>query len=105
MVQAEQAVRSQAGGPSPEVRRLLRLRVPVIVKLAERKMRLSEVTALSTGTIIEFEKPAEQPLDLMVNNVTIGQGDVVKIGENFGLRITRVGLPEQTVLALGGGSA
>lgn len=106
-VQAQPQIKTRpgvkSGGAGDELRRLLHLHVPVIVKLAERRMRLSRIVSLATGTIVEFDKPAEQPLELMVNNVTIGQGDVVKIGENFGLRINSIGRPEQTIRALVGG--
>ncbi len=88
--------------PCTNIGRLLALQVPVIVKLASRKMRMGEVMRLSPGTIIEFEKSASEPLDLLVNNVVIGGGDVVKVGENFGLRISRIGRPQQMILALGG---
>lgn len=90
-----------ASSPPGEVARLLRLSVPVIVKLAARRMRLADVMKFASGTIIEFDKPAEDPLDLMVNNVAVGAGDVIKVGENFGLRITRIGQAEDTIRALG----
>lgn len=86
----------------PDIRRLLRLKVPVIVKLADRQMRLGEVMRLSTGSIIEFNKSVEGPLELLVNNVPVGQGEVVKIGENFGLRVSRFSGPMDTIRALGG---
>ncbi|MDD4888794.1 MAG: FliM/FliN family flagellar motor switch protein [Phycisphaerae bacterium] len=95
---------SATNAEAADAKRLLRLRVPVIVKLAERRMRLDEIMKLTAGAIIEFDKPAEAPLDLMVSNVAIGAGDVVKVGENFGLRITRITRPEDTIRALGGES-
>src|SRR3954470_8882579 len=86
-----------------ELRRILRLEVPVIVKLAERKLLLSEVMRLGVGAIIEFLKSSSEPLELMINNKVIGQGETVKVGENFGLRITRVGDLKQIVDALSAG--
>jgi flagellar motor switch protein FliN/FliY len=85
-----------------ELDRILRLEVPLIVKLADRKMNLSEVMRLGTGAIIEFFKSSEQPLELLVNNKVIAVGEAVKIGENFGLRIRQVGDVKQVVQALGG---
>ncbi len=85
-----------------ELDRILRLEVPLIVKLAERKMNLSEVMRLGTGAIIEFFKSSEQPLELLVNNKVIAVGEAVKVGENFGLRIRQVGDVKQVVQALGG---
>lgn len=84
-----------------DLRRILKLEVPVIVKLAERTMTLSEIMRLGPGAIIEFQKSNDEPLDLLVNNKTIGVGEAVKIGENFGLRITQIGDIEQIIRSLG----
>jgi flagellar motor switch protein FliN/FliY len=85
-----------------ELKRILRLQVPLIVRLAERKMHCSEVMRLGSGAIIEFSKSSEQALELLVNNKVIALGDAVKVGENFGLRIRQVGDARQIVEALGG---
>ncbi len=82
------------------LQRVMKLQVPVIVKLAERKIAMSEVLRLGVGAIIEFVKSSSEPLDLMVNNKAVGQGETVKVGENFGLRITRVGDPKQLLQAI-----
>jgi flagellar motor switch protein FliN len=86
-----------------EVARILRLEVPLIVKLAERKLLLSEVMRLGAGAIIEFFKSSDEPLELLVNNKVIGVGEAVKVGENFGIRIRQVGDIRQIVQALGNG--
>ena len=83
--------------------RILRLQVPVIVKLAERKLLLSEVMRLGVGAIIEFVKSSNEPLELLINNKVIAVGETVKVGENFGLRITRIGDTRQILQALRGG--
>ena len=84
-----------------EVERILRLQVPVIVKLAERKLLLNEVMRLGTGAIIEFFKSSEEPLELLINNKVIAVGETVKVGENFGLRLTRIGDIRQVIQSLG----
>ena len=92
-----------AGQPSQgELRRILRLEVPVIVKLAERKLLLSEVMRLGVGAIIEFVKSSSEPLELLINNKPIAVGETVKVGENFGLRVTRIGDLKQVIQSLGG---
>jgi len=94
---------SSTSSSSPtELKRILRLQVPVIVKLAERKIGLQEVLRLGVGAIIEFSKSSDEPLELHINNKVIGLGEAVKVGENFGLRITQVGDVKQVIKALGG---
>ena len=87
--------------PAPDLRRILRLEVPVIVKLAERKLTLGEVMRLGAGAIIEFSKSSDEPLELLVNNKPIGVGDAVKVGENFGLKITQIGDVKEIIRSLG----
>lgn len=88
--------------PDPsELQRILRVSVPVIVKLAERKQSVSEVMRLQAGAIIEFAKASDEPLELMINNKTVACGEAVKVGENFGLRITQVGDVKALIRSLG----
>jgi len=96
-----------AGAPArplpedPELARIRRIRVPVIVQLARRSMAIAAVRNLSVGAIIEFEKSVEEPLDLLINNRLVGRGTCVKVGENFGLRITQICNKAQRIRSLG----
>jgi flagellar motor switch protein FliN/FliY len=81
---------------------LLRLEVPVIVRLGERTMSLNEVLGLVPGAIIELPKNAEEELDLLINNKQIGTGTAVKVVENFGIRISYIGNLKARIEALGG---
>ncbi len=87
---------------NPELKRILKLEVPIIVRLAEKTMRLGEVLEFIPGTIIEFEKTVDEELDLMINNKCIGKGKAAKIGENFGLKVTDIETIERIIKALGG---
>lgn len=86
---------------TPNVARILRLRLPVIARLAKRTMSISEIRRISCGTLIKFEESVEHPLVLMCNNREIGGGEAVKVGERFGLRITEVSAPVDRVRAMG----
>lgn len=94
--------RPAASTGAPDLQRILKLRVPVIVKLAERKISLSEVLRLSNGSIIEFYKSSDDALELLINNKAIGLGAAVKVGENFGIRLSQVGDVKAIVQAMGG---
>jgi flagellar motor switch protein FliN/FliY len=95
-----QVPEAPAAPSEAELSRILRLEVPIIVKLAERKLSVNEVMRLGAGAIIEFLKSSEEPLQLLVNNKAIGLGEAVKVGENFGLRITQIGDVRQIVAAI-----
>ncbi|QYU65986.1 FliM/FliN family flagellar motor C-terminal domain-containing protein [Leptolyngbya sp. 15MV] len=75
----------------PDLPAILKLEVPIIVRLGERSMTLREVLELAPGAIIEIPKNADSELDLLVNNKQIGFGHAVKVGENFGLQISYIG--------------
>jgi len=87
--------------PSPELARILTIRVPVIVRLAERRMTVSTVRGFSCGGIIEFNKSVNEPLDLLIRNRLVGHGTAVKVGENFGLRVLEVEDKEQRIRSMG----
>jgi flagellar motor switch/type III secretory pathway protein FliN len=69
--------------------------VTVSVRLAERKMSLGAVVALGPGSLVTFNKSCEDLLDLYVNNHRYCQGEAIKIGESFGLKISKVGVTEE----------
>jgi len=83
------------------LRQILTLHVPIVVRLGSRTMRVGEVMDLVPGSIIELPKNAESELELLVNNRPIACGVACKVGENFGLRITCVGNVEERIAALG----
>jgi flagellar motor switch protein FliN/FliY len=87
--------------PIADPARILRLEVPVVVRVGERQMTMGEVLALVPGSIIELTKRAEDELDLLVNNKQIGSGTAVKVGENFGLRVTYIGDARERIKAMG----
>src|SRR5438270_12064645 len=99
--QAPPAVKPAPAALQPDLRRILQLEVPLIVKLAERKLTLGEVMRLGAGAIIEFSKSSDELLELLVNNKAIGVGDAVKVGENFGLKITQIGDVKEIIRSLG----
>jgi flagellar motor switch protein FliN/FliY len=75
---------------TPEVARILKIRVPLIVQLATRRMSIESVRKLSLGMIIEFNKSVDEPLELLINNHPVGFGDAVRVNERFGVRISQI---------------
>jgi flagellar motor switch protein FliN len=79
----------------PYTRSLLRVRVPVVVALAEKKHKLGHILELVPGQILQFEKSCEDPLELQISNCKIAAGEAVKVGDKFGLRITAIIPPDE----------
>ena len=84
-----------------ELKAIMKLEVPLIVEIGRRRMTVSQVTALAPGAIIELPKPAEDELEVLVNNKTVGTGLAVKVGENFGVRILDIKTAEQRIRSMG----
>lgn len=80
--------------------RILKLEVPVIVRLGQRSMSVRELLGMVPGTILQLPKDADEPLELLINNERIGIGEAVKVGENFGLRLLAVGDQAERVHAM-----
>jgi flagellar motor switch protein FliN/FliY len=91
--------------PGAALPQILRLEVPLVVRLGERKLGLQEVVSLLPGAILELPKNAEEELEILVNNRVIGRGAAVKVGENFGIRITAIGPVKDRIEAMGPGGA
>jgi len=85
---------------STELETILMLSVPVIVQVGQRKMSLDDVLTLAPGAILEVNKSADADLELLINNKPIGLGTAVKVGENFGIRISSINPPREVVEAM-----
>jgi flagellar motor switch protein FliN/FliY len=69
---------------------LLDIPLHVTVELGSTKKSVKEILELSAGSIIELDKLAGEPVDILVNNRLVAQGEVVVIDENFGVRVTDI---------------
>lgn len=69
---------------------LLDIPLKVTVELGRTHKMIGEILELSQGSIIELDKLAGEPVDILVNNKLIAKGEVVVIDENFGVRVTDI---------------
>lgn len=79
-----------------------KIEVPVIVQISRHEMSLRSIVDLRPGAIIELPKSADDELEILVRNRQIGCGRAVKVGENFGIRISFVGDIKERVSAMSG---
>jgi flagellar motor switch protein FliN len=69
---------------------LMDVALEVSVELGSSHMSIGEILALRTGSVIELDKLAGEPVDVSVNGTLIARGEVVVVDEKFGVRITEV---------------
>lgn len=81
-------------------RSFLKVQVPVSVNLAGQKLTVQEIRELVPGAIIKFDKSCDELLDLVVCDQPIAAGEVVKVGDKFGLRIRNMILPQEQFIAI-----
>lgn len=67
------------------------------VELGRTKKQIKEILGMGEGTIIELDKLAGEPVDILVNHKPIAKGEVVVIDENFGVRVTEILSPSERV--------
>jgi len=96
---SSRAPATAAGLPS-YARGLLSIQVPITVALASKKQRVAEILELGPGSIIQFEKSCDEMLDLFVGNRCIAQGEAVKVGDKFGLRLMNLVPPGERLESL-----
>jgi len=74
---------------------LMDVELPVSIELGRTRMHISDILSLSPGSIVELDKLVGEPVDLLVNQKRVAQGEVVVVEESFGLRITQLVSPEE----------
>ncbi len=86
-----------AGAGSNEINLNLILDVAVTVALEVGRARMSvrELLQLTPGAIVELDRVAGEPLDVLVNGVRIARGEVVVVNDKFGIRLTDVVSPTE----------
>ena len=92
------------GGGSPSdqgnIGLLMDVFMEMTVELGRTKKPIKEILGFGEGTIIELDKLAGEPVDILVNHKPIAKGEVVVIDENFGVRITEILSPQERVSEL-----
>lgn len=72
----------------------------VNVELGRTSLSIKDLLSLGPGSVIELDRQAGASVDLTVNGILIGKGDVVVINDNFGLRIKEIISPEDRLKSI-----
>ena len=85
----------QEGNGITNLDMLLDIGLKVSVELGRTLMSIREVLELSPGTVVELDRIAGEPVDILINGKPIAKGEVVVIGDMFGVRVTDIVSPAQ----------
>ncbi|SFV51853.1 Flagellar motor switch protein FliN [hydrothermal vent metagenome] len=81
---------------------ILDVKLPVRVRIGKKKMLLKDVLNMDIGSVVELNQLANDPLDILVDNHVIAQGEVVIVDGNFGVQITTIGTKKDRLKQLKG---
>ena len=87
--------------PTRSLEFLMEIPLKVTVELGRKKMRIFELLNLTKGSVVELEKVAGEPLDVLVNDQLVARGEAVVINDKFGVRLTDVVDRKDRVSGLG----
>lgn len=81
---------AQMSGEQGNISLLMDVNMEMTVELGRTKKPIRDILSMGEGTIIELDKLAGEPVDILVNHKLIANGEVVVIDENFGVRVTKI---------------
>ncbi len=80
---------------------ILDVNLRVTVELGRNAMTVADILGLGPGSVVELDRQAGEPVDILVNDKLIARGEVVVVEENFGVRIVEIVSPQIRVAAMG----
>ena len=85
------------GDGSPNLDMIKDIEVTLSVELGRTAMMIDEVLRLTAGKVVELDKLAGEPLDVLINGTVLARGEVVVVDDRFGVRITSITDPRARV--------
>tara|TARA_B100000123_G_C25395908_1_gene282161 strand:- start:41 stop:445 length:405 start_codon:yes stop_codon:yes gene_type:complete len=79
------------------LRVLENIEVKLTVEVGNTEIKIKDLLRLNEGSVVELERLAGEPLDILANGTKIAKGEVVMVGEKFGIRFTEVADPEELI--------
>ena len=87
-------------GGVENLRVLENIEVQLSVEVGNTEIKIRDLLRLNEGSVIELDRLAGDPLDILVNGTMIAKGEIVMVGERFGVRFTEIVDPEKRVESL-----
>ena len=79
---------------------LMDIELPIVIELGRAQMSLKRILELGPGAIVEMDRLAGEPVDILINGKVVARGEVVVVDENFGVRILSLVSPEERLKLL-----
>jgi flagellar motor switch protein FliN len=79
---------SMPGNINPEI--LQNISVILSIEVGRAQIKIKDLMRLTQGSVVELDRIAGEPLDLLVNNSVVAQGEIVLVNDRYGVRLTRV---------------
>ena len=79
---------------------LQNIAVTLTLEVGRASLKIRDIMSLSQGSVVELSKLAGEPLDLLINNTRVAQGEVVLIGDRYGVKLTNVVSASERVKSL-----
>jgi flagellar motor switch protein FliN/FliY len=79
---------------------LMDIEMPIVIELGRSQMSLKRILELGPGAIVEMDRLAGEPVDILINGKVVARGEVVVVDENFGVRIISLVSPEERLKLL-----
>ena len=89
----EETVKDNTGLDNLKV--LENIEVKLTVEVGSTELKIRDLLRLNEGSVVELERLAGDPLDILANGVKIAKGEVVMVGERYGVRFTEIVDPEK----------
>ena len=90
-------ISEQGSAAVSNLRVLENIEVKLTVEVGNTEIKIKDLLRLNEGSVVELERLAGEPLDILANGTQIAKGEVVMVGEKFGIRFTEVSDPEELV--------
>lgn len=87
-------------GITRDIEFLLDIPVEITVQLGSTKMLIRDLLHLGQGSVVELEKLAGEPMEILANHRLIAKGEVVVVNEKFGVRLTDIINPNERITQL-----
>ena len=87
----------QGSAAVSNLRVLENIEVKLTVEVGNTEIKIKDLLRLNEGSVVELERLAGEPLDILANGTKIAKGEVVMVGEKFGIRFTEGADPEEMV--------